>query len=80
METKDERKVYILNISFWAHDSGPVQVPAKDEAHARELLPKLLGDRFKDITILDVYEQGNIVRPDVDVVPPEAGAAPQVIH
>ena len=63
-ETKTTHKVYIAQVSFYAPDAGPMNVIARDEAHARELIPNLLPN-FRDVKILDIVEQSLIQRPKV---------------
>lgn len=69
----DKRRVFVAQIGFWQPDSGPVQLLARDEAHARELLPKMLS-HFRDLVIYDLVDQSNIVKPQAietpDVSPP----------
>jgi hypothetical protein len=65
--------VYIAQVSFYAPDAGPMNVIARDEAHARELIPNLLPN-FKDVKILDIVEQSLIQRPRI--ADPDEGNAP----
>lgn len=49
------RKRFIVHISFWLPEAGPIQVWANDEAHARELAPKMVP-HLKDVIIHDIFE------------------------
>lgn len=64
-------KAFICTISFYEPNSGPIRILAKDEAHARELLPQMLV-HVKDLKILDVVAEESIklVQPSDDTEEP----------
>ena len=72
-QVEKTHKVFIAQVSFYAPDAGPMNVIARDEAHARELIPKMVPN-FKDVTIHTVVEQTLIQRPRTP--DPEEGNAP----
>jgi hypothetical protein len=59
MSDEAKRKRFIVQISFYLPESGPIQVWATDEAHARELVPKLVS-HLRDVQIHDIFDADNI--------------------
>ena len=55
---------FIIQAGFWRYDAGPLRVIARDEAHARELLPKLLA-QVKDLEILSCVAEADIEHTEV---------------
>lgn len=74
-DNEETRKVFIAQVSFYAPDAGPMNVIARDEAHARELIPQLLPN-FKDVKILDIVEQSNIMVPKLSQTDDEGTPTP----
>lgn len=75
----DKLKRYIAQISFYMPQFGPVQVFAKDEEHARELIPKI-GSHLRDLTIHHIAPSEEFEQAILDDMPPmdgdEGGSAP----
>lgn len=77
--SEEKRKLYVAQISFLQPDSGPIQVPARDEAHARELISKMLS-HLKELTIHDIFENDKMDKPVQDAPPGSAAPTEKVIH
>ena len=60
-----ERHVYICQVSFYEPNSGTMKVFAKDEADARDLLPKLVP-AVKDLVIHSVFKEDLIAASTAD--------------
>ena len=63
---KEERYMYVAQVSFWQPNSGVLHVRARDETHARELLPKLLPS-IRDLEIHDIVK--TVETPPADPMP-----------
>ncbi len=74
-KVSEARESYILQISFWQPSGGPVRVLARDEEHAKELLPKLLPG-VRDIQIHDVMLEKDIHQPEETGIDEEQGPPP----
>jgi hypothetical protein len=76
----EKRKLYVAQISFLQPDSGPIQVPARDEEHARELIHKMLA-HLRDLKIHDIFEHDKMDRPMPSEAPPGSTTPTEkVIH
>jgi hypothetical protein len=74
-EDKDKRKRFIVQISFYIPESGPIQVWATDEAHARELVPKMVP-HLKDVQIHDIFSADDVEKHE----PPQTAPATPTIN
>lgn len=73
---ENERKLYIVNVSFYQPNAGPIEVWATDEEHAKEMAKKLLP-QVKDLEVLDVCLYDSMKKP-TDFNPPDE--TPKVIN
>jgi acetyl-CoA carboxylase carboxyltransferase component len=79
VENNENRKVFVAQISFDATDSGPIQLLARDEKHALELIPKMLG-HLKNLVVHDIIEQSKIEKPQEPEATPSASEPSKVVH
>lgn len=84
-ESNDKRYPYILHITFWAPQGGPVRILAKDDAHARELVMKMVPNA-KDLTIHDCVLESQVVleahmdAEDAEVIEDTPGPKKESVH
>lgn len=85
----DKREVFVMQISFYRPEAGPVYVLAKNKEHAKELLPKLMPS-CKDIVVHDIAAQDELAKSVQDILPdstqtpqdsgPATPATPAMVH
>ena len=81
MEDNKTHKVYIATVSFTVHEGTPMRIVARDEAHARELIPQMLPKHLEDLKILDIVSEDAIQRPNPDAPTPEVeDDEPKQVH
>ena len=65
-EDDTTRHLFLAQVNFWAPNSGTVQVRARDEAHARELLPKLMSE-VRDLQVIDIAKANDLMKDTAEV-------------